>query len=310
MSRPDDRVKDGRVTMIMEKSKGGATLPAPEKSKQKTIYPLLGQSRSQYLRTPSEVLEHAERVTGHGEWSPFPLARETRAAYREAAGRCARHGAIPEADIGGFMSPDALRWLRADKLIGKSSAGWMLTKVEKPPENKYPARPGDPTGIPHASRLVQRELFLIVHADVTANGPPPGLFPSYVYDDFNARRKHGVSLPAWVWAAMVNMHPAMKNWHPISRKTASRRLAELGALGLLVQTKATTTLYDPVSNDFKVLPAAWDTPRPGIVAVIREPRARKPKITDDAEGASPPAPAEWRLQRLRWAYRARDAGFG
>lgn len=218
------------------------------------------------------------------------------------------------AEPGPGRNDAALNTLLNDWLLTLTQSGGCAV-LEVPPDpsaDPYPGWQGpDPASLPkrrklpHLKTAGQRALLLRLYRQLQADGLPEGLHLSPGGEqDYAKARKHGaVALPAWAWAWLVNRN-LPEGRHPVSRWTASRRLAELDAAGQLVRVKRARVRFDPQGWAFRCRPAWWALPGPSVRAERR--RKRRKSLVPDLVGGVARSVA-WRLQQARWQFRDQQA---
>ena len=294
----------------------------------KIFYPSSGKSASpRPLTDPEEICNRIADLAGHGHWTASAASIAAQellltigsisAQNAAATGRAA----VTRDQIIGLLQPSPVRGLGtcpeldthfADGLITPDGNGGVLICAAPAgngtPEKSYPGWAGPVAGLPHVKRGDQQKLFLAIVADLTRDGIPDGIrLPDDTQQTFARDRKRGteITLPAWAWAVIFNTKYLPSGFHPISRRTASNRLAELRDAGELVMTRVSKTRLDLRTGRWKTTPPSYALPRPGLRGVIQRFKARVRAATT-RQGPS----EAWRLQAERWRWRDLEAGWG
>ncbi len=253
----------------------------------RVFYPEGGKSVAGPLLTqPEDIIERVNDLAGYGPWTTSASAIRARELAFAIAAIAAQHAAAtgdytvgPE-DIADLLAASAARGLGtrpeldtlyADGIIGRAGNGRIA--VTGPaghgkPEKSYPGWDGPVTGLRHVPRADQHKRFLHITAHLVADGLPEAVrFPPDVESAFEQDRNRGseVTLAAWAWAVIFNQSLSPGE-HPISRRTAANRLAELRDAEELVMTRVSKTRLDLRTGRWHTTPSSYALPRPGLPA--------------------------------------------
>lgn len=291
----------------------------------KIFYPEGGKSSpGTALTDPESILQRITDLTGSGHWTAsaasvraqeLALAIGSIAAQRAAA--CGDATVSPE-QIADLLAPSPVRGLGTRPELDTLYADGIITRAGNgrvavcgPPghgkaETSYPGWEGEARGLHHVAVPDQQERFMQITSRLAADGLPAGIrFADDIETQFTRDRARGdVTLPAWAWAVLFNQSLG-EGEHPVSRRTAASRLAELRDAQKIVMTRVSRTRLDLRTGAWHTTPSSYALPRPGLRGVAQRFRARVRAAT------TRPGPSEaWRLQAERWRWRDLESGWG
>lgn len=198
----------------------------------------------------------------------------------------------------------SILWLIEDKVIGEQDGKLgVIDQSGRKKEVPWPGwEGGDPKGIRYQHKDAMREVIFAILRAAYDRKIPVGILPPMIEEELaDARRRGQVGLPAWVVAVFYNRWAQQAGYHPVGRMTANNRITELIAAGRLLLMRRPRTEFNPAAWNFRVHPARYAFPAPGLQGLARKVRSKVVAALPEAR-----VHTDNELQCRRWEWRAME----